>query len=252
MWNLNNKTALITGGTKGIGKATVLEFLALGAKVILTARNAQEVNSLSEKLHQDGHEVYSLVSDVSDTNDLEHLKSFTEEKFDKLDILVNNAGINIRKSAVEYSVEEYQKIIQINLTAPFLLSRSLYTLLKKSGRASIINVASVAASQDVRSGAPYGMAKAGLLQQTRNLAVEWAPDHIRVNAVSPWYTETPLTASVFEDDKKIKKIKDRTPMNRIAQPDEMAAAIAFLAMDKSSYITGQNIVVDGGMSVSAL
>lgn len=252
MWNLKNKTAVITGGTKGIGKATVIEFLALGAKVIFTSRTEADIIALTEELGNNGNEVYGLVSDVSKKSDLHQLKNFTEEKFGSLDILVNNAGINIRKAALDYTEEEYQKVLRINLTAPFLLSRLLFPNLKKSGRASIINVASIAASQDVRSGTPYGMAKAGLLQQTRNLAVEWAPEHIRVNAISPWYTETPLTVSVLENKEKLEKIKARTPMNRIAKAEEMAAAITFLAMDKSSYITGQNIVVDGGMSISAL
>ena len=165
---------------------------------------------------------------------------------------MNNAGINIRKGATEYTSEEYRKILDINLFAPFEMSRLLHPLLKKSGRASIINIASVAANQDVKSGAPYGMAKSGLLQQTRNLAVEWAQDNIRVNAVSPWYTETPLTVSVFKNTERFEKIVERTPMKRVAQPEEMANAIAFLAMDKSSYITGQNIILDGGMSISAL
>lgn len=252
MWNLKNKTAVITGGTKGIGKATVIEFLALGAKVIFTSRTEADIIALTEELGNNGNEVYGLVSDVSKKSDLHQLKNFTEEKFGSLDILVNNAGINIRKAALDYTEEEYQKVLRINLTAPFLLSRLLFPNLKKSGRASIINVASIAASQDVRSGTPYGMAKAGLLQQTRNLAVEWAPEHIRVNAISPWYTETPLTVSVLENKEKLEKIKARTPMDRIAKAEEMAAAITFLAMDKSSYITGQNIVVDGGMSISAL
>ena len=252
MWNLKNKTALITGGTKGIGRATVLEFLSLGAKVIFTARHEKEVNALTTELDNGENIIYGLVSDVAKEEDLQHLKEFVEKKFDKLDILVNNAGINIRKAAIEYQVDEYQKIMNINLTAPFLLSRHLHPLLKISGHASVINVASVAANQDVRSGAPYGMAKAGLLQLTRSLAVEWAPHKIRVNAVSPWYTQTPLTTSVFEDREKFEKIKSRTPMNRIAQAEEMASVITFLAMEKSSYITGQNMVVDGGMSISAL
>ena len=127
----------------------------------------------------------------------------------------------------------------------------LHPLLKKGKNPSVINVASVAALVDVRSGAPYGMSKAGLLQLTRNLAVEWAPEGIRVNAVSPWYTITPLTKEVLKQPDRIALIKTRTPMGRVAAASEMANAITFLAMDKASYITGQNITVDGGMSASA-
>lgn len=252
MWNLNTKTALVTGGTKGIGRATVEEFLSLGAQVIFTARNKDDVQELETEFRKNGKNVFGFSGDVSKEEDLQKLHEFVGEKFDKLDILVNNAGINIRKATMDYSVAEFEKIIAINLFAPFYISRLFYPLLKKSGVASVVNIASVAGTQDVKSGSPYAMAKAGLLQQTRSLASEWALDHIRVNAVSPWYTETPLTASVFENEARFNTIKERTPMQRVAQPEEIAATIAFLAMNKASYITGQNIIVDGGLSANGL
>lgn len=252
MWNLEGKTALITGGTKGIGKATIQEFLNLGAKVIFTARDSQAVKELESYWQEKGHIVSGLSGDVADEEDQDKLTDFVFERSGVLDILVNNAGINIRKIAVAYDPEEYRKILDINLIAPFELSRKFYSLLKRSGKSSIINVASVAAHQDVKSGTPYAMSKSGLLQQTRSLAAEWAKDGIRVNAVSPWYTQTPLTEGVFKQEERFAQIIARTPLNRVAQPEEMAHAIAFLAMEKSSYITGQNITVDGGMSITAL
>ena len=169
-----------------------------------------------------------------------------------LDILVNNAGINIRKKALEYSEQEYRKVLEINLVSPFALSRELHSALKGSKKGKIINVSSAAATQDVGTGTPYAMSKAGLLQQTRSLAVEWAADNIRVNAVSPWFTHTPLTDGLLGQEERMKPILKATPLHRVAQAKEMASIIAFLAMDKSSYITGQNIVADGGMSVKAI
>ncbi|MGA9590770.1 MAG: SDR family oxidoreductase, partial [Salegentibacter sp.] len=145
-----------------------------------------------------------------------------------------------------------RRVVEVNLLAPFELSRKLNPWLAASGNAAIINIASSAAMQDVGTGAPYGMAKGGLLQQTRSLAAEWAAEAIRVNAVSPWFTETPLTKGYLEQPEKKERILQRTPMRRVAKAEEIAAAIAFLAMEKSSFITGQNIVVDGGMSISAL
>ena len=165
---------------------------------------------------------------------------------------VNNAGINIRKKANDYTDEEFRKVMEINLNAPFELSRKLHSLLQKSGNAKIVNVASSAAIQDVGTGTPYAMSKAGLLQQTRSLAVEWAKDGIRVNAVSPWFTVTPLTKGLLSEKQRMDPIIKRTPLNRVAEASEMASIIAFLAMDKSSYITGQNIIADGGMSVNAI
>lgn len=143
-------------------------------------------------------------------------------------------------------------MIEIDLIAPFELSQELYPLLKNSGNAAVINVASVAGIMDARTGAPYGMAKSGLIQLTRNLACEWAGSGIRVNAVSPWFTQTPATHAVLSDPEKSRQIISRTPAGRVASDEEIAAAITFLAMDKASFITGHNLVVDGGVTSSVL
>lgn len=252
MWNLNGQTAIVTGGTKGIGKATVLEFLDLGARVLFTARNKQDVESLEKELQDKGFEVNGIVSDVAVKEDRQKIVDWIQINWQTLDILVNNAGINIRKEALEYSDDELKKVLDINLVAPFELSRALHPFLERSKAATVINIASVAALQDVGTGTPYAMAKSGLLQQTRSLAVEWAKDGIRVNAVSPWFTETPLTEGFLKQDEKMNGILGRTPLKRIAKAEEMASIIAFLAMEKSSYITGQNIIADGGMSINAI
>ncbi|XLS28315.1 SDR family oxidoreductase [Flavobacteriaceae bacterium M23B6Z8] len=252
MWNLKHKIALVTGGTKGIGLAIVKEFLDLGATVIFTARNASEVQAIANDLKTKGYPVFGRKADVSNAEDRKMLLEFIGNRFNRLDILINNAGINIRKDATAYTEEEYRKVLDINLVAPFELSREALPLLKNSKAASIINIASTAASFDVRSGAPYAMAKSGLLQQSRSLASEWASFNIRVNCVSPWYTETPLTAAVLTQKDRLDLIKKRTPLKRIAQPEEISGAVAFLAMEKASYITGQNLNVDGGISISAL
>lgn len=252
MWNLDGKTALVTGGTKGIGRATVLELLALGAKVIFTSRNQKDIDQFESELQEKSYICNGIVSDVSLEDDQDRLTDFVFERSGSLDILVNNAGLNIRKEATHYETEEYRKILEVNLIAPFELTRKFYALLKRSGKASVINVASVAGSQDVKSGTPYAMSKSGLLQQTRSLASEWAQNNIRVNSVSPWYTQTPFVEEVINQKERYDKIIERTPMQRFASPEEVAATIAFLAMEKASFITGQNIKVDGGLSANAL
>jgi len=251
-WNLKDKKAFVTGGSKGIGKATVIEFLELGADVLFSARNKDEIQNLEKELKKDfpNSFVKGIKADVTSKTDRQKAFDWIEKNWHNLDILVNNAGINIRKSALEYSEEEYRKILEINLLAPYEGARILYPLLQKSATASVINVGSVAGNQDVNSGLPYAMSKGGINQQTRSFATEWAKDNIRVNTVSPWYTKTPLTEAVFENKEKLENILLRTPLGRIAEAAEMASVIAFLAMDKSSYLTGQNITVDGGMSVS--
>lgn len=251
MWNLKEQTAVITGGSKGIGRATVEEFLKLGAEVLFTARNADDILKVEDEYTAQGHVVKGIVADVTKAEDRNKIATWTKNNWKAVTILVNNAGINIRKKATDISEEEHRQVLETNLISPFLLARELYPQLVKSKNGKIINISSAAATQDIGTGTPYAMAKAGLLQQTRSLAVEWARDHIRVNAVSPWYTRTPLTDSVLQGERK-EMILRRTPLNRIAEPEEIASVIAFLAMDQSSFITGQNIVADGGMSVKAL
>jgi Tropinone reductase 1 len=250
MWNLDNKRILVTGGTKGIGRATVIEMLNLGATVLFTARDKKEVEGFEQELQQMDLPAFGLVSDVTIDEDQLRLQGWVDSRWKGLDGLINNAGFNIRKSSVDYTGEDYQTIMKVNLQAPFEISKRLFPYLLQGKNPVIVNVASVAGTLDVHTGSIYAMAKAGLIQQTRNLAVEWAKHGIRVNAVSPWITETPLTQPLIEDQKKIGKMIERTPMGRVARPEEMAGVIIFLTMDKSSYISGQNIMVDGGMSVN--
>jgi len=252
MWNLKGKKTVITGGTKGIGKATVLEFLSLGADVIFTARSEKDVKAFESELQKENHAAFGVVSDVSENDGIEAIVSEVRKRWDTLDILVNNAGINIRKKALDYSEEEISKVIAINMTAPFELSRKLHPFLQKPGKATIVNVASVSGVLDTNTGSPYGMSKAGLVMQTKNLAAEWAKDGIRVNAMSPWFTQTPLTEGLLKIKERIEPVLKHTPLGRVAQAEEMANVIAFLAMDKSSYITGQNISVDGGIGITAI
>ena len=249
-WNLNGKRALITGGSRGIGFETAKQFLNLGAELIIVSRDQ---DTLTEVIHKIGTEkLLTLSADISTNTGRIIISEVVEEKWGNLDILVNNAGTNIRKKTIEFSSDEIKKIFDTNLFGAFELTRLLYTPMKNTGNASVINVSSVAGIFDVGTGSPYGMTKAALIQLSRNLAGEWADDGIRVNTVSPWYTDTPLIQSVLEDENKKRQILNRTPLNRIATPDEVANVISFLAMNESSYLTGQNIVVDGGMSIKGL
>jgi NAD(P)-dependent dehydrogenase (short-subunit alcohol dehydrogenase family) len=251
-WTLKNKKALVTGGTKGIGLAIVEEFLSLGAEVFLVARNQPEVENLLSTLQSRGSHVDGIAGDVSDAAVRTRIIGTLDRRWGRLDILVNNVGTNVRKKFVEYTEEEYRRLFDINLFSLAEMCRLSHPLLMKGENACVVNMASVAGSFDVQSGPPYGMTKAAVIQLTRHLAVKWAPQNIRVNSVSPWYIATPLTVPVLTNKDRLDKILARTPMNRVGQPGEVASAVAYLAMDHASYITGQDLKVDGGMSVKGL
>jgi NAD(P)-dependent dehydrogenase (short-subunit alcohol dehydrogenase family) len=251
-WDLQGKRALITGGTKGIGKAIAEEFLELGAEVMIVARSEKDVNGLVRLWQAENRLVTGVAGDVSKEEVRGQIRAAVEERWGALDVLVNNVGTNVRKKLVEYEPHEYLQIFDVNLFAAVELCRICHQYLLRGTAPSVVNVASVAGSVDVGSGAPYGMTKAALIQLTRNLAVEWARHGIRVNAVSPWYTDTPLVEKVLQEPERLKRIVDRTLLNRVAQVEEVAAAAAFLAMDRASYITGQNIVIDGGMAAKGI
>jgi tropinone reductase I len=248
MWTLLGKKALITGGTKGIGLAIAKEFLELDAEVLVVARDTKCIQG---KVKHSAN-LFTMDGDVTDGNFRAKLMERIKDNWGKLDVLVNNVGTNVRKKFVEYTEEEYRKLFEINLFSMTEIARLAHSLLKKSGNASVINIASVAGSFDLQTGPPYGMTKAAIIQLSKHLAAEWASDGIRVNAVSPWYIQTPLTESVLAQPDRLAKILERTPLKRVGQPEEVASLVTYLAMDKASYITGQNILVDGGMSVKGL
>lgn len=251
-WDLQGKRALITGGTKGIGKAIAEEFLNLGAEVIIVARDIRMLEELVRLWQAEGRLVTGVAGDVAKAADREKIMAAIEERWGALDVLVNNAGTNVRKKIEEYSEEEMRHVLEVNLFAAVELSRMCLHYLRRGPQSSVINISSLSGTVDTRSGAPYGMSKAALIQLSRNLAVEWAEYGIRVNTVSPSYTETPLTEAVLSQPDRLRNIVDRTPLGRVAQADEIAPAVAFLAMDKASYITGQNIVLDGGLLAKGL
>jgi Tropinone reductase 1 len=248
-WNLKNKRALITGGTRGIGHAIANEFLNLGAEVGVVARNQDHLENVLNDWKSRTLPVQGWPADVGQPEDRERLFARVNQTWEQFDILVNNAGTNIRKKAREFSDEEYQHIFKTNLHSTFDLCRRAFPFLKKSGSGSIVNISSVAGLTHMRTGAPYGMTKAAMVQLTRNLAVEWAREGIRVNCIAPWYIHTPLVEKLFENREYLKEVIDRTPMGRIGEPSEVAAAAAFLCMPGASYITGQCLAVDGGFMV---
>ncbi|KAA3602984.1 MAG: SDR family oxidoreductase [Calditrichaeota bacterium] len=249
LWNLEGKLALVTGGTKGIGLAITEELLRLGAEVTVVARGEELLNTYVDGWQKKGFSAYGISADLSKDEDRRRIFNEVERIWGGLDFLVNNVGTNIRLKTTSYSLSKFQKIIDTNLTSTFEMCRLSHPFLKLSSQASIVNISSVAGLVHVKSGSPYGLTKAAINQLTKNLAVEWASENIRVNAVAPWYIKTPLAEQVLQDKEYLESVLDRTPLNRIGEPSEVASTVAFLCMNASSYITGQCLAVDGGFSV---
>ena len=249
IWSLDQKKAFITGGTKGIGYAIADEMLKLGASIFIVAREEQLLTRRLQAWQEKGYDAYGQAGDIVNKADRIEFMEEVENLWGRMDILVNNVGTNIRKETVNYTTDEYDEILTTNLHASFEICRHAYPLLQKSKGAAVLNVLSVAGLTHLRTGSPYAMSKAALLQLTKNLAVEWASDGIRVNAVAPWYTKTPLVEHLFKDKKYLADIISRTPLGRVADPEEVAAPAIFLCMPAASYITGQCLTVDGGFMV---
>ncbi|NLB58235.1 MAG: SDR family oxidoreductase [Gammaproteobacteria bacterium] len=247
-WRLDGQLALVTGGSAGIGRAIARELLGLGADLVIAARDGDALEIAREELLEEfpEGEVRALIADVADDEQRREILDWVEDQGRGLNILVNNAGGNLSRGATEYAEDEWREIFEVNLFSAFELSRYAFPLLTVHPGSCIVNVGSVSGLTHVRTGAPYGMSKAGLHQLTRNLAVEWGGEGVRVNAVAPWYIRTRRTSGALADPDYLDEVLMRTPMGRIGEPEEVAAAVAFLCMPAAAYITGECIAVDGG------
>jgi Tropinone reductase 1 len=248
-WRLDGKRALITGASRGLGKATALEMAGLGAELVLVARGAAGLAEVAGQVRDlaPGCQVTTVAADLASEAGRDTVVSAALSG--GLQVLVNNVGTNIRKPMTEVALEEFRLVQETNIVSCFEMCRRLFPALKAGAPASVVNNASVAGIMHLRTGASYAMSKAAMIQLTRNLAVEWAQYDIRVNAVAPWYIDTPLARQVLDDDAYLAEVLDRTPMGRVGDPSEVARVISFLCMEGAGYITGQCLPIDGGFSV---
>ncbi|XP_057508161.1 tropinone reductase homolog At5g06060-like isoform X1 [Actinidia eriantha] len=250
-WSLDGMTALVTGGTRGIGRAIVEELAGLGATVHTCARNEAELTRCLRDWEEEGFGVMGSVCDVSARGQRQELLETVSSVFDgKLNILINNVGINIRKPMVDFTAEEFATLFATNFESVFHMSQLSHPLLKASGAGSVVFTSSVSSFVSLKSMSVHGATKGAINQLTKNLACEWAKDNIRSNAVAPWYIRTSMVEQVLSNKEYLEEVYSRTPLRRLGEPTEVSSLVAFLCLPASSYITGQVICVDGGMSIN--
>ena len=227
LFDVKGKVAVVTGGASGIGAATARLFEKSGAKVAILD--------------------IATGCDVTDERAVSRALSETEKQYGGIDILVNNAGRAARKPALELAKEEWQSVVDLNLTAVFVCSRTAMPYMKKRGEGSIVNLASIMGfSGGIFPNASYQATKGGVVNLTRALALEWAPDNIRVNAVAPTFVRTDLTVPIFSNPDLVKRLMHHTPLGRLPEPEEIAAAIVYLCSPAARCITGITLPVDSG------
>ena len=246
-FSLNTKVALVTGGSSGIGKMVALSLARAGAYVWI-ASSRDNADETIKEIEAEGSKGVFYQVDLTSTDTLEKMLSHIYSVSGEIDILVNGAGINLRTSADELTLEQWQKTIDINLTAPYQLSQLAVKKMKESGWGRIINIASLQSLRAFDNSIPYGASKGGVMQLTRALAQAYSKDGVLVNAVAPGFFRTNLTESLYQDSKKIKNLADKTMMNRNGEEKDIFGISVFLCSDANSYITGQTIFLDGGFS----
>jgi NAD(P)-dependent dehydrogenase (short-subunit alcohol dehydrogenase family) len=251
-YSIEGKKALITGGSRGIGAATALAFARAGADVAISSRKLPDLEKVAAEVRKIGRKALAVEAHIGKMDNIKPMVDRVMAEFGRIDILVNNAGMGFRAPAIEMTEQAWDSVINLNLKGLFFVSQAVARAMKDKGGCRIINIASVDAYRVEVPLGHYSIAKAGVVQATKVMAIEWAPYGVRANCIAPGAVETKLFDSHFDTmtPDQIKATKDsmgkRLPVGHLGQPQEIANVILFLASDASSYMTGETILVDGG------
>jgi gluconate 5-dehydrogenase len=248
MFDIKNKTALVTGSSRGLGFVLAKGLALQGARIILNGRDNQQLGKALEEIKVTGAQVDAIAFDVTNMAEIEAAAGKIREKHGELDILVNNAGIQRRHPLEDFPEEEFDQVIESNLKSAFLVSKVFVKemIRRKSGK--IINICSLQSELGRNTITPYAASKGGLKMLTRGMATEWAKYNIQVNAIGPGYYKTEMTKALYENEEFDSWLKARTPADRWGNPGELVGTLIYLASDASSYVNGQIIYVDGGIT----
>jgi NAD(P)-dependent dehydrogenase (short-subunit alcohol dehydrogenase family) len=248
-FSLNNKTAVITGAGRGIGRALSIGLAEAGADVVLLSRTRADLEETAASIHALGRKAYIVPTDVTSRAEIQEAVRYIEKQGLTIDILINNAGMNIRSNAFEVTDEEWKTIMDTNLKSAFMMSQEIGNHMKENRKGKIINIASVAGHVALRTGVVYAATKAAMIQMTKVLAFEWGKYNINVNSIGPWYFKTPLTKELLKNQEYVDDILSVTPLKRIGELQELVGPAVFLSSDAGNYVTGQTLFVDGGMTI---
>jgi NAD(P)-dependent dehydrogenase (short-subunit alcohol dehydrogenase family) len=249
-FNLQGKIALITGASKGIGESMARLMAAAGARVVVSSRKQEALDALAEDIKKEGGEATGIAAHVGDMSQVHALVEKTVATYGGVDILVNNAASNpVFGPVVECDTAAFDKIMDVNVKAPFELGKLVYPIMKSRGGGSVINISSIGGLSPEPHLGIYSVSKSALIMLTKVMAKEWGRDNIRVNAICPGLIQTKFSQALWQNEEILKRFLKATPLNRMGQPDEIGALALFLASDFSAYCTGTVFTADGGLTI---
>lgn len=249
-FNLSGKVAIVTGAGRGIGRALAIGLAEAGADVALISRTETDLERTAASIHELGRRTLILQADVTSRDQVRGTVDRVMREWGKIDLLINNAGMNIRSKALDVTDEEWQTIMDTNLKSAFMLSQEVGQRMKELNNGGrIVNISSVAGHVALRTGVVYAATKAAMIQMTKVLALEWGKYGINVNSIGPWYFKTPLTEKLLADEDYVRDILAVTPLNRVGELPELVGPVVFLCSEAGSYVSGQTLFVDGGMTI---
>lgn len=251
LFDLSGRVALVTGTSRGLGQYFARALARAGADIAMTSRDKQSLSAFADEIRALGRRSFSVPLDVRDYDSIQNAVAATEEHFGHIDILVNNAGCNIRKPAAEVTWEDWNTVLDTNLRGSFFVAQAVARGMIQRGYGRIINIGSVTSVAGYAGLGPYGASRGGIKQLTMSLADDWGSHGVTVNCLAPGWFQTRQNEVMYKNAAWVEYLTDRIPMKRPGRPDDLDGPVVFLASESSRYITGQTLLVDGGISTGA-